>query len=284
MASYLTLFERLILALIQSRQGPSLIGGIYSIIQPLVDGLKLLLKVKKKIINTNTYLFNFLFVLLLNLSLYIILFIPFNNKFILMSIEFNLIFIIILLLLTSIITILISWVSNNKLAILSNLRHFSILYSYSLSIIIIFFGIAFINGSFNILNLKLNQINISYILFCYFLFIWILIIFVNELKKIGFDIIESEGELAGGFTIEFSEINFALLILSEYTNFISFLFIILIIFFNNIYIIFIFIIILLLILRAILPNIRFDKVMLIFWKYIFILIFLINIFIIIILI
>lgn len=61
-ASYLTLLERLILALIQNRFGPSLVGGINTFLQPLVDGLKLLLKLKKNIINVNTYLFNFLFI------------------------------------------------------------------------------------------------------------------------------------------------------------------------------------------------------------------------------
>ena len=41
--AYLTLFERKILATIQRRRGPSLVG-IYGLLQPLADGLKLLLK------------------------------------------------------------------------------------------------------------------------------------------------------------------------------------------------------------------------------------------------
>ena len=79
------------------------------------------------------------------------------------------------------------------------------------------------HASFILIDIKVNLISWSYIYFNFFLF-WILIILVNELKKIGFDLLESEGELAGGFSIEFSELNFALLVLSEYIYFIILLF------------------------------------------------------------
>ncbi len=43
-SAYISLNERHIVATIQRRQGPSIVGGSYALLQPLVDGLKLLLK------------------------------------------------------------------------------------------------------------------------------------------------------------------------------------------------------------------------------------------------
>ena len=262
----------------QNRIGPSIIGGVYSILQPLVDGLKLLFKLKININFVNTYLFNCLLIFILSISIILILFIPISNKLLILQIPFNLLLILILLLLSSILIIIIGLLSNNKLALLSSLRHFSVLYSYSLSIIIIFFGISFINSSFNLIEIKVNILSWSYLFFNFFLAFWVLIILINEIKKIGFDILESEGELAGGFSIEFSELNFALLVLSEYIYFISFLLILIIVTMPNINLIIILTISLIVILffRAILPNYRFDYIMTIFWKYFFIFILLSN--------
>jgi NADH:ubiquinone oxidoreductase subunit H len=136
--------------------GPTKTGGIFSIVQPLADGVKLLFKKKKNIIYTNLYLFNFLFILVLNLAIFTLLFIPISNKILLFQLPFNLIFFIIILLLSSILIIIIGFLSNNKLSILSSLRHFASLYSYSLSIIIIFFGVAYVNSSFTIIDVKVN--------------------------------------------------------------------------------------------------------------------------------
>lgn len=156
------------MAAIQNRAGPSKIGGIFVLLQPLVDGFKLLLKNKSNIIYSNKYLFNFLFILLLNLALLLIMLVPISNKILLLQLPFNLIWVIIVLLISSILIILIGILSNNKLSILSSLRHFASLYSYSLSIMIIFFGVASLNSSFTLIEIKVNLSTWSYLYFNFF--------------------------------------------------------------------------------------------------------------------
>lgn len=54
--AYFTVYERQILAALQRRQGPNIVG-FYGIFQPLADGLKLFLKESILPKSSNTFLF-----------------------------------------------------------------------------------------------------------------------------------------------------------------------------------------------------------------------------------
>ena len=54
--AYFTLYERHILAALQRRQGPNIVG-FYGLFQPLADGLKLFLKESILPKSANTFLF-----------------------------------------------------------------------------------------------------------------------------------------------------------------------------------------------------------------------------------
>lgn len=54
--AYFTLYERHILAALQRRQGPNIVG-FYGLFQPLADGLKLFLKESILPKSSNTFLF-----------------------------------------------------------------------------------------------------------------------------------------------------------------------------------------------------------------------------------
>jgi NADH:ubiquinone oxidoreductase subunit H len=64
--AYLTLAERKIMAAMQQRTGPVVVG-FYGLLQPLADGLKLLLK--ESVIPTNANTFNFILAPILTLLL-----------------------------------------------------------------------------------------------------------------------------------------------------------------------------------------------------------------------
>jgi NADH:ubiquinone oxidoreductase subunit H len=64
--AYLTLAERKVMGAIQQRSGPNVVG-FYGLLQPLADGLKLLLK--ETIIPTNANTFGFVFAPILTLLL-----------------------------------------------------------------------------------------------------------------------------------------------------------------------------------------------------------------------
>jgi NADH:ubiquinone oxidoreductase subunit H len=67
--AYLTLAERKVMGFIQQRKGPSFVG-FWGLLQPLADGLKLL--IKETVIPTNANTFSFVFspILTLFLSLF----------------------------------------------------------------------------------------------------------------------------------------------------------------------------------------------------------------------
>lgn len=62
--AYLTLAERKIMASMQQRKGPNVVG-FQGLLQPLADGLKLL--VKETVIPTNAQTFSFIFAPILTL-------------------------------------------------------------------------------------------------------------------------------------------------------------------------------------------------------------------------
>ena len=64
--AYLTLAERKIMGSMQQRKGPNVVGFV-GLLQPLADGLKLLLK--ETVIPTNSGTFNFVFAPILSLLL-----------------------------------------------------------------------------------------------------------------------------------------------------------------------------------------------------------------------
>jgi|TARA_B110000902_G_scaffold236538_1_gene282768 NADH:ubiquinone oxidoreductase subunit H len=64
--AYLTLAERKIMGSMQQRKGPNVIGFL-GLLQPLADGLKLLLK--ETVIPTNSHTFSFVFAPILTLFL-----------------------------------------------------------------------------------------------------------------------------------------------------------------------------------------------------------------------
>lgn len=91
--AYLTLAERRIMASMQQRKGPNVVG-FQGLLQPLADGLKLLLK--ETVVPTNAQTFSFLFapVLTLFISLVTWSVIPFSRVSFVSNIDMGLLFLL----------------------------------------------------------------------------------------------------------------------------------------------------------------------------------------------
>ena len=278
-AAFLSLNERHIVATIQRRIGPSITGGSFGLVQPLMDGLKLILKEltypnkSKKFIFQLSPIFTFFLALLtwlfINIDIYSFIF--FDNNYSLLAI-------ITLLVINSYGIIIGSWFSNNKFAVFGAMRSIALSVSYGLSITLIFITPCLIGGSFNMRELSHFQQSGWFIWLAWpvSFFFWITIL--TELKKIPFDVSESEAELGSGFLIEYSSVNFAIFVVSEYIYILVMVVLYISLFLGGIfswgieswilYIVkFAVLVLIYFNLRSILPNLRFDQVMLVHWKY-----------------
>jgi len=253
-----TLSERKIQGQIQHRIGPNIVGP-YGILQPIVDGLKLL--IKEIIIPQKSKIILFCISPLLSFILSLLLW------FFTLLLDSYLGLLIILAIggLELYGILLGGWSSQNKYTLIGSIRTTSQLISYELILSIIYFLLAFSIGSFRLYYFYILPF-FNIILF-FPIYLITLIVLLAETNRAPFDEVEAESELVSGFMTEHSGIIFALYFLAEYSNmiFLSFLFSILFtsslffLPFHLFYYIWI---------RASLPRIRYDHLIKLCWYYI----------------
>jgi NADH-ubiquinone oxidoreductase chain 1 len=261
-----TLGERKILSEIQRRKGPNIIG-YYGLLQPIIDGLKLLVKecIYPQKSESFYYILAPLYTLILNIIIWAI--IPFNNNIIIYDIYFSILFILAITSLTIYGILYGGWASNSKYSFIGSLRATSQLISYELSIGIIYISIISLNNTFNLIDIIYSQIIIKNIFILLPIAILLLITILAETNRTPFDLLEAESELVAGFLVEYSGIIFAAFYLSEYCIILFFTSLYSILFFGSfgISLFSLLLLYIIILLRATLPRLRYDKLIYINW-------------------
>lgn len=277
--AFFTLLERKWMSSIQRRKGPN-IHGIFGILQPFADGLKLLLKESTYTSNANIFIFFLAPVFTFFCSLFIWFFIPYTTGYVLLELPFSILFLLGISSLGVHGIIFSGWSSNSKYAFLGSIRSASQMISYEISISSIYISVIMVVQSFSIADIVDYQ---KHIWLCVPLVpFWILYIICTlaESNRTPFDLPEAEAELVAGYNVEYSAMSFALFFLAEYGNLLSISCISTLLFFGGWYIpyinwinpffIFIFKICInisfFLWTRACLPRYRFDHLLQIGWK------------------
>jgi NADH-quinone oxidoreductase subunit H len=216
--AYLTLVERKILASMQKRRGPNVVGFL-GLLQPLADGAKLILKETILPSSANKGIFIFAPALTFLLSLIAWAVIPLNDSVVLVDINLGLLYIFAISSLGVYGIVISGWASNSRYAFLGGLRSAAQMVSYEVSIGLILINVLLFVGSLNLTSIVLwQQENIWFVVPLWPVFIMFLVSILAETNRPPFDLPEAEGELVAGYSVEYSAAGFALFFIGEYAN------------------------------------------------------------------
>ena len=215
--AYLTLAERKVMASMQRRKGPNVVG-FFGILQPLADGLKLLIKEPVLPSSANTIVFLAAPVVTFLLALISWAVIPFGEGMVLSDLDIGMLYIFAISSLGVYGVIMAGWSSNSKYAFLGALRSTAQMISYEVSLGLIIITVLMCVGSLNLSEIVLAQ---EEVWFAVPLFPLLLLFFISclaETNRAPFDLPEAEAELVAGYNVEYSSMGFALFFLGEYAN------------------------------------------------------------------
>jgi len=218
--AYLTYFERKVIGYIQTRIGPNRVGP-WGLLQPIADGLKLMLKEVIFPARSNLYLFLVAPVLAIGPALAAWAVMPFDAGLVLADIDAGLLYILAITSMGVYGVVVAGWASNSRYAFLGALRSAAQVVSYEIAMGFALVGVLIAAGSLNLGEIVLAQqggILSWFWLPLLPLFVVYFVSGVAETNRAPFDIAEGESEIVAGFHVEYSGMAFAIFFLAEYAD------------------------------------------------------------------
>jgi NADH-quinone oxidoreductase subunit H len=218
--AYVTLLERKFAARLQSRIGPYRVGP-HGLLQPIADGVKLLLKEHLVPESADRPVFNLAPVVFLVPCLLIFATIPFAPGLGVADLNTGVLFFLAVSSLEIVGLFMAGWGSNNKYALLSVMRAVNQIISYDLPFLFAALVPVMLAGSLRMSDIATAQAGlwfIAYPVIGQLAFGAFIIAGVAAENRAPFDILEAESELVAGFRIEYSGMQFALIQLAEYAH------------------------------------------------------------------
>jgi NADH-quinone oxidoreductase subunit H len=215
--AYLTVIERWVLAAMQLRKGPNVVGPFGSM-QVFADALKMLMKEIIIPAGANRGLFLLGPALTMILALVAWAVIPVNNGWAVADINVGILYLFAISSLGVYGIIIAGWASNSKYAFLGALRSAAQMVSYEVSIGFVLICVLVCVGSLNLNAIVLAQRHVWFFIPLFPMFIVYFISALAETNRAPFDLAEGESEIVAGFHVEYSGIAFGLFFLGEYAN------------------------------------------------------------------
>src|SRR5438093_5017211 len=226
----LTLAERKVAAFIQVRLGPMRVGP-YGILQPLADGIKLMLKEDIVPAGADKWIFTLAPVISLVPAFIVFAVIPFGPTeaftimghkvgYVITDLNIGVLYVLSISSVGIIGIILGGWASNSKYPLLGALRSAAQMVSYEVALGFSIMGVLMLSGTLSLVSIVEAQKNSHfwYVFLQPVAFILFFICGVAETNRAPFDLPEAESELVAGFHTEYSGFRFSLFFLAEYAN------------------------------------------------------------------
>ena len=225
-ASYLVWLERKLLARIQIRLGPNR-AGIFGLLQPIADAVKLLCKEDIVPAAADPLIFRLAPAVVAATAMLMFAVVPLGPDLrlfgrpvamVITDLNVGLLFVFALSSLGVYGVALGGWASNSKFALLGGIRGAAQMISYELALGLSLVPVVMLAGSFSLVAIVQAQAEVPFIVLQPVAFAIFVISAMAESKRIPFDLPEAENELGAGFHTEYSGMRFGLFFLGEYVH------------------------------------------------------------------
>lgn len=222
--AYMTLLERRLLGKFQVRYGPNRVGP-FGLLQPLADGVKLILKESFMPANVDVLVYWLAPALSMTTALFVYAVIPFGPEVVLFGRPVALrladvnVGVLVVLAASSIGVygiILGGWSSNSKYSLLGSLRSSAQLISYELALGLAVIAVVLTAGSLSLVRIVEAQRSVWFVFRQPLAFLIFLVAALAETNRAPFDLPEAEQELVAGYQTEYGGFKFAMFYIGEY--------------------------------------------------------------------
>ena len=224
--AYLTYFERKVIGYMQVRIGPNRVGPL-GLIQPIADGLKLLLKEIIVPATASKGIFIIAPMLAIAPALAAWAVVPFTDTLVLANIDASLLYIMAITSMGVYGIILSGWASNSKYAFLGAMRSAAQMVSYEISMGFSLICVLMVSNSLNLVDIVQGQgrglfadMGLKFLSWNWLpllpMFVVYIVSIFAECNRAPFDLAEGESEIVG-YHVEYSGMAFAVFQLAEYS-------------------------------------------------------------------